>query len=62
VWRLELSGCPCTIRVDKGEWVVVLASSIARSNELAKAIQVGSGGMVSAAEAEAAANLVRPRR
>jgi hypothetical protein len=60
-WDLELAGCPCAIRADNDEWVVVFASSIARSSDLAKAIERASGGLVDAEEAKAVAGRIRPR-
>jgi len=50
-WQVEAAGCPCTIRADKGEWVVVIAASIARGPDLAAAIWRAGGGLVEPAEA-----------
>jgi hypothetical protein len=61
VWELELAGCPCTIQAVDGDWVVVFASSIARSADLARAIERASGGLVGASEAKAVAKRIRPR-
>jgi hypothetical protein len=42
-WELQVAGCPCAIQAVEDEWVVVFASSIARSPDLAKAIERARG-------------------
>jgi hypothetical protein len=62
VWELELMGCPCTIQAVDGDWVVVFASSLARSSDLAKAIELASGGLIGSSEAKAVAKTVQTTR
>jgi len=57
-WQVEAAGCPCRIEAAEGEWVVVVASSIASGENLADAIRRASGGLVEPAEASRLADSI----
>jgi len=46
-WQVKAAGCPCTIRAEEGEWVVVFQAFFQSSEKVAAIIR-DAGGVTAA--------------